>query len=220
MRAGGLGRLTDLREELRHFEAKSFVKFWCMMAPYSDPRKMPGAVVHAKARAVTNEKLCQRLHGSNWKVKVVPGAAVSVTEGAHGTRQQSSVTAEWEIESVIKRAAVKIGNVKIGPVPDTTAAAITTPDGSPPGPQISQQPSYSPSPEIPAPEPLFPNGGNIQSNPCMSPHMDMNTEVLGFHWTAAKTDMHLNKTVETREWKVKYVIDAAIEGQFMDRLTP
>ncbi len=51
-----------------------------MMAPYSDPRKIPGEVVHAKARTVTNEKLCQRLYGSNWKVKVVPGVVLSVTK--------------------------------------------------------------------------------------------------------------------------------------------
>ncbi len=132
------------------------------MAPYSDPRKIPGAVVHAKARAVLNEKQCQRLYWSNWKVKVVPGVVVSVTEGAHGTRQQSSVTADWEIASVIKRATLKIGIVKIGPVPDMTVATITNPEDSPPGPQISPQPSSSPSPEIPAPEPLSPNGGNIK----------------------------------------------------------
>ncbi len=46
----------------------------------------------------------------------------------------------------------------------------------------------------------------------------MNTEVHGFHWTTAKIDAPLNKTVENREWKVKGVIDVAIEGQFMDRL--
>ncbi len=49
----------------------------------------------------------------------------------------------------------------------------------------------------------------------MSPHTDMKTEVNGFHWTTANIDAPLNKTVETHEWKVKGIINVAIEGSLL-----
>lgn len=67
------------------------------MAGTKDPRRRVGAIVHAKATAVTNLAQCGRLFGSEAERKLVHGTVVEVVVGRSRERSSTSLRVEWTL---------------------------------------------------------------------------------------------------------------------------
>ena len=220
-----LERLICSGENGNHFEnflswRISFIMAPGIMAPGSDQRKVPGTVVHIKARAVTSEAYCKRLYGSLWKAKLVPGIVVSLVHGTPGTREQCSIIGDWEVGTGVKRAKTKLGNVKLGDVPqepELPVAEEIVSNEVTPSPQLIQ---ISGTPSNCNPLPFQVSDGDNQSGPASAPDEAMNTSVHGFNWMPAEVNTPLNGHVLDRAWKVRGEVDTAVEGQFCDSLDP
>ncbi len=66
----------------------------------TDPRKIVGSVVYARASMVTSDAECARRYGANWKIKVVKGTVLSATpKQAEGERSRKNwfIRAKYEL---------------------------------------------------------------------------------------------------------------------------
>lgn len=83
------------------------------MAPPNFACRRVGAVVRAKAIAVTNKHDCQRRFGLHWKVATVTGTVTEVVTPPKGSRKQVSLVVDWTIGSEVKSKEVKVTNIRL-----------------------------------------------------------------------------------------------------------
>ena len=88
------------------------------MSAKKDLRRQVGAIVHARATAVTSNTSCARLFGALYKDKTVTGVVKEVTVDRSKARASTSLKVEWLLTTtptttkVVK--TVKLVNVKLG----------------------------------------------------------------------------------------------------------
>jgi hypothetical protein len=89
-----------------------------LMGSRSDPRRVVGARVHAKALQVSSEAECRRRYGSLQSTKLVSGTVVDVEISKTGQRANVFITADSNIDpSFVKRQRLNVRSVYTGEAP-------------------------------------------------------------------------------------------------------
>jgi hypothetical protein len=88
------------------------------MGSRSDPRRVVGARVHAKALHVTSEEKCRRQYGSLQGTKLVSGTVVDIEISKTGQRANVFITADFNLDpSFVKRKRLNDRSVYAGEAP-------------------------------------------------------------------------------------------------------
>jgi Transposase IS4 len=95
------------------------------MAPPTDPRRVVGARVHARASLVTSLAECSRLFGSNARTKVVAGTVREVLLERPNNRQLTKLGVEWLLPTGSKLKTLPIASCKAGDVQDMEKASLS-----------------------------------------------------------------------------------------------
>ncbi len=173
-------------------------------SPKKDERREVGAVVQAKARAVTSPSECKRLYGTNWKSQTVTGTVLRLVKPPPGTRRQASIVAEWQFESGTKIKEVKLVNVTLVTA-SATQSSVENLDN------ITQAPSGIDERRGPEPSQLSletSHAGEERTTALRAPNLPSSAIVTTAHgaaWTAADIRLPLNGTVRRKHWSVSCV---------------
>jgi hypothetical protein len=87
------------------------------MSPSTDPKRVIGARVHAKAHFAMSMMDAKRTFGSAWNTYLVSGAVLSVVERASGKRVSVHVDVMWDLPAGPKARVVNVRSVTAGNAP-------------------------------------------------------------------------------------------------------
>ena len=189
------------------------------MSKSSDPRRVIGAHVYAKASIVTSDSECKRLFGSLWKKTTVNGIVKHVVVPPRGSGKQTSLIIKWNINGSSKTKEVKLMNVRIQQTTPSSSSALVQPSTS-----TSSIEAVIPSEntaETTNDQTEIGNTQVVSAAPHEQAEREEGVTCHGLRWIEADVNDQINGGVPHKHWWVSHITGARItEGHGVNGLSP